>query len=200
MRKAKIYVIKDPQTKAVVYVGKTVQKLTTRLFVHMNVGVSKIGEYCKGWKAKGVFPIVETIEECDESIWQERETFWINAFKEMGCTLLNVTGGGLGSKGRRLPDSVIDAIAKKCQKTTYAKHKITGEIIEGVSHQDLGDKIGATKRAIAVAINRKGGCKGYLISHNLEFPQSDYCKNYKRKVPVFYPVPEVKEKGDANGN
>lgn len=99
-RKVKIYVLKDPKTLEVRYVGKTVRKLCQRLGNHIyNAKKTKHNKHLSNWILKilteGNRPIIELIEECDFSIWQEREKFWISQYKN----LINLTIGGDGCEG-----------------------------------------------------------------------------------------------------
>lgn len=92
----KIYRLKDPITLEVRYVGKTVSSLEKRLGEH--ISYSKKGKtHRDNWiKSLPDRPIIELIEECDDSIWEERERYWITYYK---ARLTNHTDGGEGMLG-----------------------------------------------------------------------------------------------------
>ena len=99
-RKVKIYILKHPDTLEVRYVGKTVRSLNRRLGNHIdNAKRSKHNKHLSNWilniLSNGKRPIIELIEEVDNSVWQERERYWITQYPN----LINLTEGGDGCKG-----------------------------------------------------------------------------------------------------
>ena len=99
-RKVKIYVLKHPDTLEVRYVGKTVKRLCERIGNHIiNAKSSKHNVHLSNWILKllseGKKPIIELIEECEHSVWQEREKYWISQYPN----LINLTAGGDGCDG-----------------------------------------------------------------------------------------------------
>ena len=100
IRPVKIYVLKHPDTLEVRYVGKTVRSLSKRLGNHIaNAKGNKHNKHLSNWIInilnKNKRPIIELLEECDYSIWQEREQYWISQFPN----LINLTKGGDGCLG-----------------------------------------------------------------------------------------------------
>ena len=100
IRPVKIYVLKHPDTLEVRYVGKTVRSLSRRLGNHIaNAKGNKHNKHLSNWIInilnKNKRPIIELLEECDYSIWQEREQYWISQFPN----LINLTKGGDGCLG-----------------------------------------------------------------------------------------------------
>lgn len=99
-RKVKIYTLKHPDTLEVRYVGKTVRSLSRRLGNHIaNAKGNKHNRHLSNWILSiltlGKRPIIELIEEVDNSIWQEREKYWITQYPN----LINLTEGGDGCAG-----------------------------------------------------------------------------------------------------
>lgn len=85
MRTIYIYTLKDPISNEIRYVGKTTS-IKTRLNAHITR--SKNNKYHSArWVQsvlkKGLKPIIETIEECDETTWVEREKHWISFYREI---------------------------------------------------------------------------------------------------------------------
>lgn len=98
-KKVKIYVLKDPRTGGVRYVGKTKHSLSIRLSQHVCLhtqGRSHKWYWLSSLLELGLKPIIEQIETCLESEWTERETVWIAYYKKYGGNLTNSTDGGEG--------------------------------------------------------------------------------------------------------
>ena len=94
----KIYVLKDPTTDEVFYVGQTEQELPLRLSGHLSESRAvnpnkraKIDEIL----ANGNRPVIESIEvftgTCyiDKMMVNDREIYWIKYYKSKGIPLLN---------------------------------------------------------------------------------------------------------------
>lgn len=95
-----IYALVDPRTDEVRYVGKTVD-LKRRMRRHRNIGRSENPSiYRDRWIQSlmddGLDFIVWILEVCDDKNWIASEIKWIAYFKEQGCSLTNLTGGGEG--------------------------------------------------------------------------------------------------------
>lgn len=112
-----IYVLKEPTTGEVRYVGKTTN-IKTRLTKHCS---EKSHNHRVHWiqhlKSAGQIPVIEVIDEVPIEHWQQWEVAWIKYFREQGCDLVNSTNGGEGvtqtfeirekignaNRGRKLP-------------------------------------------------------------------------------------------------
>jgi hypothetical protein len=98
----RIYVLKDPRTDEIRYVGKTVKTLQGRLNVHMSNARSGHLRHCARWirglLLVGLQPVIEEIELVTDD-WGRRERFWISHYKAAGCNLTNHTEGGEGHLG-----------------------------------------------------------------------------------------------------
>lgn len=107
MEKGYVYKLIDPTNNECRYIGKTIQKLKVRLYRHLNdidKNVSHKNSWLLGLRNKGLLNEVkiEVLEECDLSILNEREVFWIGEFKNNGYRLTNLTiGGDVGSLGHK---------------------------------------------------------------------------------------------------
>lgn len=96
----KIYILKNPFTDEIFYVGQTRMELITRLNGHLSetgANREKIN-YIKDIVVKGSKPIIEAIEviptKCyiDTIMVNHRELYWIKFYIESGCNLLNKAG------------------------------------------------------------------------------------------------------------
>lgn len=87
----KIYVLKDPNTGNVRYVGMTKKTLEQRLAGHIReTGNGDKYEWINGLRETGQSPIIELIEKgANENKAITRERFWIDHYLQAGCDLLN---------------------------------------------------------------------------------------------------------------
>lgn len=93
-----IYVLKDPISNEVRYVGKS-NKPTERFYNHMNRHKDK-NTHKRNWIEKlrknGLKPKYEVIDKVLIEEWQEKEKYYIEKYIKDGCNLLNCTNGGDG--------------------------------------------------------------------------------------------------------
>ena len=97
----KIYKLIDPRNNMIMYVGKTSQTLKKRMNTHYYVaknGKSNKDYWIKELQILGYNPIIELIEEVDNSIWQEKEIYWIEYYQKINPDILNMYSGGLIGK------------------------------------------------------------------------------------------------------
>ena len=95
-----IYGLYSTEDDIIRYVGKTKYMLHKRLMEHINGALIR---NCKTYKDnwirsvynKGYVVDIKLIEECDDSIWEEREKYWIKEY----ANLTNLTEGGEGGHG-----------------------------------------------------------------------------------------------------
>lgn len=90
-----IYVLVDPRTRELRYVGKT-RDPEMRLKAHC---YGKHSTYCSRWiqalKRDGFAPQMVIVESgLTEEQWPEREQHWIAHYRELGAELTNITDGG----------------------------------------------------------------------------------------------------------
>ena len=149
-RKVKIYVLKHPDTNEIRYVGKTTRMLCQRLGNHIyNAKKTKHNRHLSNWilsiLKEGKRPIIELIEECDHSVWQEREKYWISYYPN----LINATEGGDGSEGFRHSEETI----KKLRAVNKGR-KHTKEFKEAMSKRLKGKPLSPEHVAKIAASNR----------------------------------------------
>lgn len=92
----KIYILIDPATNEVRYVGQTKQSLPKRLKDHLFEPCNnKKNTWIKGLKSSELQPQIELIDTCySQEECDSLEIFWIAYFKYIGCRLTNMTIGG----------------------------------------------------------------------------------------------------------
>lgn len=88
-----IYILRDPLTGMVRYVGKT-NNLHRRNWQHSNgTGNARFLKWRDHLKTKGYIPLLEVVAECDESNWHLLEAEEIRTQRALGAKLLNVQRG-----------------------------------------------------------------------------------------------------------
>lgn len=99
MNYTNIYILIDPTTNEIKYVGKA-NNIKERFKNHKN-RCRDTNTYKRHWinklRLKGLYPELEVIDIVPISEWHYWEKFWISYFKSIGCRLTNTTSGGDGS-------------------------------------------------------------------------------------------------------
>lgn len=92
-----IYMLSDPDTGDVRYVGKTKDR-EARLKVHAAGGKEQNyrGNLLRSFRVQGIKPYLTTLDEVPENEWPMWEAAYIQFFREQGCNLVNTTSGGEG--------------------------------------------------------------------------------------------------------
>lgn len=125
-RKTYIYVLEDPETKEVKYVGKTVSSLKHRLSQHLNDfrGKSYKSNWIRKLKSKNLIPIIKII---DIVTWEDSakvEMYWIQYFSEY-FNLTNLSLGGEGALGNIKTEEQILKLRKSLRKNSRPVYKYT---------------------------------------------------------------------------
>lgn len=106
-----IYVLKNPLTLEIKYVGVTCTSLKARLSQHIYDSKKK-NTHKRNWiNSLSQKPIIEQIEICNYKNWEEREKYWINYYEN----LTNTREGGKGVILERTKESIL--------KSSEAKYK-----------------------------------------------------------------------------
>lgn len=100
-----IYALYDPRDGRARYVGYT-KNFANRMGYHYRDTKRKLQCSTQPWLLElaelGMLPVGRIIEKLEPGVsWEERERFWIAHFKAQWEPLLNETGGGYGTLGRR---------------------------------------------------------------------------------------------------
>ena len=127
MEYTNIYILSDPITFDVRYVGKT-NSTKSRLYSHIkecnSIRISHKINWIKSLLSKGERPIISIIDVVPISEWQYWEKYWIEQFKQWGFNLTNQTEGGDGGKGYKHTDLAKDNMRKsKLGKPLSEEHK-----------------------------------------------------------------------------
>jgi len=90
-----IYVLIDPTTNQIRYVGKTSQTLKQRLNNHLAPARLKKDSAKNVWlRSLKVRPMIVVLEVCEKKNAEAAEIFWIRLLKMVGNDLTNGTIGG----------------------------------------------------------------------------------------------------------
>lgn len=95
-----IYTLSHPVTNEIRYVGRTIKKLSYRLYQHIyncNKNNYHSANWIKAILKQGLKPKIELLDTCDESNWDILEQYWISQFKAWGFRLTNDCAGGRGN-------------------------------------------------------------------------------------------------------
>ena len=99
METTNIYILIDPETQQVRYVGKA-NNISQRYKAHLNRArkhqIHKLN-WINSLKTKRLKPIIEVIDVVPIENWVFWETYWISQFKTWGFDLINYTNGGEGT-------------------------------------------------------------------------------------------------------
>jgi len=99
-KNVRIYVLRDPETREIRYVGKTVGSLEKRLSEHLKYnGADHRSFWIQSLLKQGLEPLIEQVDVCYDCEWQEKEAMWIRQCKAYGYDLTNGTEGGDGCTG-----------------------------------------------------------------------------------------------------
>ena len=165
-KKGKIYVLKDPRTNEVRYVGQTKQSLKNRLVTHIYDSINYRFNAPKcNWIRKllslSLFPIQELLEEVEFKDLDKREIYWIQYYRNLlGDKILNLTDGG-----NNICLSIKEYQRIKQIKPVYIINRFTLERLEFNSTKAVAEFLKCNRQSIPKAIHIKGECKGYYVSY-----------------------------------
>jgi len=98
---ALIYVLIDPRTGEIRYVGWTNRTLERRLRHHIREKRTfHRGRWVQQLRRENLKPLIRLVQTVPLVVWQDAERYWIRFHREQGCPLTNGTDGGEGSLGR----------------------------------------------------------------------------------------------------
>lgn len=102
----RIYILTDPSSYEIRYVGKTTKSLSHRLSCHISPAELKIKTHKTNWiksllkiGMKPQIECIEIIETTDQETHSAREIYWIAELRKLGVKLTNTTDGGEGVCG-----------------------------------------------------------------------------------------------------
>lgn len=166
-----IYILIDPLTEEVRYVGKTVKTLKERLSGHL-YSIKREDNHKTNWISsllkKGEIPIIQFLDSCEWQYSQELEKHWISFYKKQGCKLVNTTEGGEGNLGGKRSSKAIKKLKntlKEKAKSVY-QYSLDGKFLqEYQSATEAAEKINGRYHNIYQCCNfSKKSHKGFIWS------------------------------------
>jgi group I intron endonuclease len=119
-----IYKLIDPNTNQIRYIGLTFNDLKLRLKSHLSEpGKSHKNYWIRKLKKEGFKPLIESVEE-NISTYEEacqREIYYIDYFKSLGCDLTNMSTGG--DKNKKMSEESRKKMSDS-QKKRYETFKL----------------------------------------------------------------------------
>lgn len=98
-----IYVLKEPDTGEIRYVGKA-DDPERRLYGHLR-DAKRETNHKSNWIrllfGRGLEPVLEIVDEVLEEYWQQWEVAWMEFYRAEGCNLVNTNQGGEGGPSGR---------------------------------------------------------------------------------------------------
>lgn len=127
----KIYVLKDPSTEEIRYVGKTKNSLEKRLSGHLEKSNNLnnkwyVANWIRSLQNKNQKPIIKLIGEFSDEEINDAEKYYIKYFKDQGCSLTNATEGGDGGDTTGGVYNIETARKKARKKTVKIVSKLKG--------------------------------------------------------------------------
>lgn len=154
--KTYIYILIDPETNQVRYIGKT-KSLKRRYNQHISE-CSKLKSHKNNWllslKNKNLRPEMVVIDETDKNDWIFLEQWYIQLYRSWGYRLTNLTDGGEGVYGHVHSEQTRNKISQgnKGKKVSDETKKKISEAFKGkkLSEEDkLKRSEAAKKRGIS---------------------------------------------------
>jgi hypothetical protein len=133
-----IYILRDPRTSAIRYVGVTTQGLAKRLSSHIkNLHGTPRCAWIRELIACGLQPSLEAVET-GSGDWQATERSWIQRCKNDGCPLTNTTIGGNGTAGYQFTPEVRAKIGAASKGKKHSPERIAKV---AAAHRALNRKV-----------------------------------------------------------
>lgn len=154
----KIYVLIHPDTNEINYVGVTTQdNPKMRFYQHIHSAKSKntvVAKWIYSLIQQGLKPVMDIIDICDETNWEEVERFYINKFKGLKNQLPGGKGVIINRAETSIQKSAKGHYRAVCQITDEGKLIKVWESVS-IASKELGLK---SKSSIGNAIKNVAGC------------------------------------------
>ena len=191
-----IYILTDPFTRDVFYVGQTDKPLSERKRKHK--GLREQDQTWRAHKIRRLLRIgkwndvgIELIQEVPDSFVSEAERYWIAYYRSIGASLVNTADGGEGNArqtGKRLTEEHKRSISESLRRFNQEHPEAGNNGRNRFQHsEETKRKMSETRKAINAAGGNPGGRKpGY--KHTLEARQkmSDTRRRKAAEDPAFY--------------
>lgn len=160
-----IYALVDPITDQIRYIGQTRYSLEKRLLGHFkdrqqlkhknNYNANWIDKLYRNYKLKPIIKPIELFHVCTQEHLNEREIYWINYYRSIGCKLNNTSMDGYYYIFNRKKD--IDGKKLFCYNKNY-------ELTIYKSGREAERQLGIGYKNISMQANGKSRNLGYVFS------------------------------------
>lgn len=178
-----IYVLCDPDTDEIRYVGKS-DNPEKRLIQHCSTKELKYNNHKASWIKslinKNKYPKLSILEEVEKDIWQDREKYWIQYYRNLGVRLTNQMDGGEGvSSGTKLSVKTRRKISEALRGrpvSEKAKMAIRDRSRNRVWTSDIKEKISNTKKTNWKSLSDE--LKNKILNPMLEYRRKTKTSKY----------------------
>ena len=139
-----VYGLCSTENGKIRYVGQTMQSLTKRFDSHIHHPKSRKDTYVNRWirsVRRNGFSVQAFVIEND-AVWNDAELRWIAWYKKNGARLVNLTLGGEGRTGYKMPEAQRAAISR-----AHKGRRKSPEHIEAIRQSRLGKSNSLESRA-----------------------------------------------------
>jgi len=125
-----IYALLDPIDNLPKYIGKSInpKKRYKEHIAKCNTENTKKGNWIKGLKKQGLFPVMQILKETTEANVEFWEEHYIDFYTKNGFSLKNYDSKGIGTAKVRTKETV-ESIKTKMSKQVY-QYDLTGNLIK----------------------------------------------------------------------
>jgi group I intron endonuclease len=149
-----IYILKNPETNEIKYVGKT-KNPKRRLDQHIYISSKKkthLGNWISLLKKNNLNPLMEVIEVTTNELWKDREIYWIEFYKKQGCNLCNHALGGEGRNGDKHSEETRQKMSESRKGYKHKPESIL-KMKENIKNRVITDE---WRKNMSKAANNKG--------------------------------------------
>lgn len=198
MKKGFIYGLRCPLSGEIKYIGQTIKSINRRLTEHKCD--KRHNPYKINWINKldklGILDKlkIELLEECEKSLLNDREKFWIEKFKQEGNKLVNLTDGG--DTNYIVNEDAIERTRQKL-KGMFIGRKLSNETKEKISKTHKGKILtNEHKKSISngLILAKKEGRKNDIVTEKQKYKISEGLKKYFLEHPKIKKEKIKKEK------
>jgi hypothetical protein len=187
--KIKIYKLIDPDTLNVMYIGRTIHSMSTRIRNHYKDSKKNItpkDKWIQNLVSNNKKIIYDIIEYVEQEEWAKREEFWINYYSKINPNLCNISSGP-GLLNVKFKATHIKAMSKAKGKSVYQLDKSFNCIALYNSCKEASKAVNISDTCINIAARSKGKktAKGFVWIYlkdyeewKLKKPSTSYYKDY----------------------
>lgn len=191
-----VYGIECPDTRKIIYIGKTIGTLRKRYFEHIQDSKrynTRISRWMQKRISENKTPRIIPLFCSHPFSLNDAERAFIKQYKEQGFQLLNLTDGGEGALGhvhteehkakissfmKGRPKSTAQLEKMKATAKPVYMYDLQGKFISKFnSFRDVASFLDCSASTVHYAIRRKGTAKGYQLRNEFE-PELGAIKRY----------------------